>query len=63
MTILRSTAVLCSALLIAQNPYTFAQEAQFGSGSQSQTEKTYSPEQLVRFRFSETKVYRYVSEI
>lgn len=42
---LRLTAILCAALLIAQNPYAFAQQPQSGGVSQTQS-KSYSSEQL-----------------
>ena len=42
---LRLTAILCAALLIAQNPYAFAQQPQSGGRSQTQS-KSYSSEQL-----------------
>ncbi len=43
----RVTAILCAALLIAQTPYTFAEQTQSSGGaSQAQLQKTYSPEQL-----------------
>ena len=42
---LRLTAILCAALLIAQNPYAFAQQPQSGGMSQTQS-KSYSSEQL-----------------
>lgn len=46
MTLLQETAMLCAALLTAQPPYLFAQQAQPGGAPQAQAQKTYSPEQL-----------------
>lgn len=46
MTILRATAILCAALLAAQNPYTFAQQAHPSGAPPAQPQKTYSSEQL-----------------
>jgi hypothetical protein len=46
MTLSQATAILCAALLTAQNPYTSAQQAQPGAAPQAATQKTYSPEQM-----------------
>src|SRR5689334_24075419 len=45
MTITRAIAVFCSALLIAQRPYTFAQQAQPAT-TPAQTNTTFTSEQL-----------------
>ncbi len=45
MTILRAIAILCAALLIAQNPYTFAQPAQAGAPA-GQPQNVLAPQQL-----------------
>jgi hypothetical protein len=42
----RAVAVLCTALLIAQEPYVLAQQAQSATGSQDQPQKTLTPAQL-----------------
>src|SRR4029077_8292092 len=42
----RAVAVLCTALLIAQEPYVLAQQAQSATGSQGQPQKTLTPAQL-----------------
>src|SRR5215471_11919708 len=44
MTFLRALAIFCSALLIAQRPYTFAQSTQ--PTAPAQTENALSPQQL-----------------
>ena len=41
-----ATAILCSALLVAQNPFAFAQQAQSPGVPQSQSQTTYTPQQL-----------------
>jgi Protein of unknown function (DUF3300) len=46
MTFTQATAILCTGLLTAQNPYIYAQQAQPGVAPQAPTQKTYSPEQL-----------------
>jgi len=46
MKITRAIAVLCVALLVAQNPYTFAQQAQSAGGSQGDSQKLLTPAQL-----------------
>src|SRR5258708_10546090 len=42
----RAVAVLCAALLAAQNPYTFAQQPQPAAGAADQSQKTLSQGQL-----------------
>jgi hypothetical protein len=46
MTNLQATAILCSALLIAENPYLFAEQAQPAGAPQAQSQTTYTPQQL-----------------
>ncbi|HXJ97096.1 MAG TPA: DUF3300 domain-containing protein, partial [Terriglobia bacterium] len=43
---LQATAILCSALLIADNPYAFARQAQPAGVSQAPSQTTYTPQQL-----------------
>src|SRR5260370_33109603 len=44
----RAVAVLCAALLAAQNPYTFAQQPQPAAGAADPSQKTLSQGQLER---------------